>query len=101
MPFSAEETARFMARRQKPATVNDMLVAGLILAVAEWNQRNGGNVGRTAILMPVNMRPQDCRPEIPSVHLEGSAEGHSADLCEEPGRNGVPFRTSADRQRRP
>lgn len=58
LPFSSEETRRFMARRVKPATVNDMLLAGLALAVKDWNHCNGGRTGRTAIMMPVNLRPE-------------------------------------------
>lgn len=58
LPFSPEETREFMARRVKPATVNDMLIAGLVLTIKEWNARHGGKAGRTSIMMPVNMRPE-------------------------------------------
>lgn len=58
LAFSSQETRQFMARRVKPATVNDMLLAGLALAIKQWNARNGGKTGRTAIMMPVNLRPE-------------------------------------------
>ena len=58
LAFSPRETRQFMARRVKPATVNDMLLAGLALTIREWNTRNGGKTGRTAIMMPVNLRPE-------------------------------------------
>lgn len=58
LAFSPKETKQFMARRVKPATVNDMLLAGLSLTIREWNARNGGRAGRTAIMMPVNLRPE-------------------------------------------
>lgn len=57
--FNADETKRFMARRVKPATVNDMLLAGLALTVKEWNKQNGGKRGRISVMMPVNMRAQE------------------------------------------
>ncbi|MED5389838.1 MAG: condensation domain-containing protein [Pseudomonadota bacterium] len=59
LAFSEEETAQIMARREKPATINDMLLAGLILTVREWNHREGGEEGRASIMMPVNLRPKD------------------------------------------
>ncbi len=59
MPFSAGETAQFMQRRSKPATVNDMVLAGLILTIRAWNQQNGGKTGKVSVMMPVNLRPQE------------------------------------------
>lgn len=57
--FSADETATFMARRQKPATVNDMLIAGMLLAIQRWNAACKRGRGRISTMMPVNLRPQD------------------------------------------
>ena len=59
MPFSAEETARFMERRVKPATVNDMMLAALVLTIRAWNLQTGGRTGKVSVMMPVNMRPQE------------------------------------------
>ncbi|MEJ2604346.1 MAG: condensation domain-containing protein [Gammaproteobacteria bacterium] len=59
IPFSAEDTQRFMQRRVKPATVNDMLIAGLVLAIREWNREAGGRTGKISVMMPVNLRRPD------------------------------------------
>ncbi len=59
MPFSAKETAQVMRRRVKPATVNDMMLAGLIVAIREWNEDAGGKTGKVSVMMPVNMRPPE------------------------------------------
>jgi NRPS condensation-like uncharacterized protein len=65
MAFTAEETHRFMSRRVKPATVNDMLLAVIVLAIRDWNEQHGEPIdGRTSVLMPVNMRPGDWWYEI-------------------------------------
>lgn len=57
--FNAADSARVMARREKPATVNDMLLAGLMVSIRRWNEREGGETGRQSVMMPVNLRPQD------------------------------------------
>lgn len=59
LAFSPKETKQFMARRVKPATVNDMLLAGLALTIKQWNAQHGARNGRTSIMMPVNLRPED------------------------------------------
>ncbi len=59
IPFSARETRRFIGRRIEPATVNDMMLAGLIVAIREWNEQTGGKTGKVSVMMPVNMRPRD------------------------------------------
>ncbi len=59
VPFSAKETRRFLKRRVKPATVNDMMLAGLIMTIREWNEQAGGKTGKVSVMMPVNMRPQE------------------------------------------
>lgn len=56
--LSPAETKQFMARRAKPATINDMLLAALALTIREWNARNAGSTGRIAMMMPVNLRPE-------------------------------------------
>lgn len=57
--LNAEETARLMAHRVKPATVNDMVIAAMALAIRAWNRREGGAQGRVSTMMPVNLRPAD------------------------------------------
>lgn len=55
--LDAEETRRLMARRVKPATVNDLVLAGMLLAIAEWNRRHAAKPARITAMMPMNLRP--------------------------------------------
>ena len=64
LPFSVEETQRLNARRQRPVTVNDMLVAGLMLTIREWNRRAGGKAGRISIMVSASLRPEEWRFEV-------------------------------------
>ena len=59
LPLSPEETARFIARRRKPATINDMLLAALVLTIRKWNRQADGRTGKISVMMPVNMRPAE------------------------------------------
>jgi NRPS condensation-like uncharacterized protein len=45
-------------RRASGGTVNDLLIAGLVVAVGRWNAAHGRPSGRIRITMPVNARPQ-------------------------------------------
>ena len=40
------------------ATVNDLLLAGLHMALDSWHAEYGGAAGRLSVLMPVNLRPK-------------------------------------------
>jgi NRPS condensation-like uncharacterized protein len=64
MPFSAEETAAVVARRAGGATVNDVLLAALGVAIRRWNASHGRRPGRIALTMPVNIRPAAWRTEV-------------------------------------
>ncbi|WP_405226110.1 condensation domain-containing protein [Lentisalinibacter sediminis] len=66
LPFTAEETARFLAGRRQPATVNDMLLAGLALTIRAWNRETGGRTGKISVMMPVNLRPREWWYEVVS-----------------------------------
>jgi NRPS condensation-like uncharacterized protein len=46
------------AGRPGGGTVNDVLIAGLVLAIARWNSEHGRPSGLIRITMPVNARPQ-------------------------------------------
>lgn len=52
-----KETERLMALRREPATVNDLLVAGLAIAIGRFNSERGMQAGRISVMMPVNVRP--------------------------------------------
>lgn len=55
--LDAGETRRLMAQRVKPATVNDLVLAGMLLTIAEWNRRHGARPARVTSMMPMNLRP--------------------------------------------
>jgi NRPS condensation-like uncharacterized protein len=63
--LSAEETRRLEPRRLEPnATVNDLLIAALTLAVASWNASRDMPCECIAVFMPVNARPPEWRDEV-------------------------------------
>lgn len=64
--LDAAQTRRLMARREKPATVNDLVLAGMLLAIAEWNRQHGAKPARITAMMPMNLRPADWWFEIVS-----------------------------------
>lgn len=57
-----EETRRLVAL-EHAGSVNDVLVAALHLAVADWNRSHGAPTRRVAVLVPSNLRPQEWREE--------------------------------------
>ncbi len=62
--LSAADSKRFMSRREKPATVNDQLLAAMTLAIRRWNDSCSTTPGRVALMMPVNLRPQEWWHEV-------------------------------------
>ncbi|MDQ3898519.1 MAG: hypothetical protein M3326_14960 [Actinomycetota bacterium] len=46
------------------ATVNDLLLAALNLAIAGWNVEQGTACRRISVLMPVNLRPPEWKTEV-------------------------------------
>lgn len=46
------------------ATVNDVLLAALHMAVAAWNHGHGAACERVTVMMPVNQRPAEWRSEV-------------------------------------
>jgi NRPS condensation-like uncharacterized protein len=52
------QTAAFSIKADGGTTVNDLLLAGLHLALDSWNAEHGGACGRLSVLMPVNLRPR-------------------------------------------
>jgi NRPS condensation-like uncharacterized protein len=59
-----EEMERVLAHRRDGATVNDVLLGALAVAVQRWNARHGGGDGIVALMMPVNLRPEAWRTEV-------------------------------------
>lgn len=51
-------------RKPENATVNDLLLAALNLAIAGWNVEQGTSCRRIGVLMPVNLRPSEWKTEV-------------------------------------
>jgi NRPS condensation-like uncharacterized protein len=52
------QTAALATKTGAGTTVNDLLLAGLHLALERWNSEHGGPPSRLSVLMPVNLRPK-------------------------------------------
>jgi NRPS condensation-like uncharacterized protein len=66
MALSSDETGAVLAKRDDDngATVNDVLLAALTIAIRRWNAGHGRATGRVSLTMPVNMRPDSWREEV-------------------------------------
>jgi NRPS condensation-like uncharacterized protein len=62
--LSAGETAAVRRRRNTVWTVNDVLLAALVIACRRWNAEHGRMARRISLSMPVNLRPDEWRTEI-------------------------------------
>jgi NRPS condensation-like uncharacterized protein len=56
--------AQRLSEIDHPGTVNDVLMAGLHLAIAAWNAEHGATTGRISVLMPMNLRPKEWQEEV-------------------------------------
>jgi NRPS condensation-like uncharacterized protein len=64
LSFSQAQTAAVVDQRPADATVNDVLVAALAVAITRWNHEHGRPAGRVSISVPVNLRPSDWRTDV-------------------------------------
>jgi NRPS condensation-like uncharacterized protein len=64
--FDRDEAVRITARRVKPATINDLLLAALAVTIRRFNDHRGVAPGRISLLMPVNLRPAEWSNELVS-----------------------------------
>ena len=62
--LSADETGRVFASRPRGATVNDVLLGALAVAICRWNEDHGQRGEPIALSMPVNLRPAEWRFEV-------------------------------------
>lgn len=74
------ELDRLLTLRTDGATVNDVLLGGLAMAVRRWNARHDAPNGAVYLMMPINLRPAAWRFDVVgnfasyvSIHL-GAAE---------------------------
>lgn len=58
------QTAALATKADPGTTVNDLLLAGLHLALDRWNAEHGSPGGRLSVLMPVNLRPKSSWYEV-------------------------------------
>jgi NRPS condensation-like uncharacterized protein len=64
--LSADESRKLFMHHPQCATVNDVLLAGLTIAIERWNADHGCPQRPIALSMPVNLRPTDWRLEVVS-----------------------------------
>jgi NRPS condensation-like uncharacterized protein len=64
LALSPGETRAVCAKETAGATVNDVLLAALAVAIRRWNAGHGRRPGRIALTMPVNLRPAEWRDEV-------------------------------------
>jgi NRPS condensation-like uncharacterized protein len=65
LALSGEQSRRLNPRRFVPdATVNDLMLASLHLAIARWNADQDRSCGCIALFMPANVRPPEWRYEV-------------------------------------
>ncbi|MGD0453593.1 MAG: condensation domain-containing protein [Solirubrobacteraceae bacterium] len=64
LSFEPEEVEQLLALRTGGATVNDVLLAGLAVAVHRWNEQHGASTRPVYLMMPVNLRPPEWRFDI-------------------------------------
>jgi NRPS condensation-like uncharacterized protein len=62
--LSADQSRSLFARHPKSTTVNDVLLAGLAIAIGRWNAEHGRSARPIALSMPVNLRPAEWQREI-------------------------------------
>jgi NRPS condensation-like uncharacterized protein len=60
----AHELGWLTSHRREGATVNDVLLGALGIAIGHWNERHDAPVDRMALMMPVNLRPPEWRTEV-------------------------------------
>jgi NRPS condensation-like uncharacterized protein len=64
LTFEPPEVEQLIALRTGGATVNDVLLGGLAIAVSRWNQQHGASSGAIYLMMPINLRPPNWRLDV-------------------------------------
>ena len=62
--FEPEEVEQLAALRTEGATLNDVLLGGLAVAVRRWNEHHDADSGAVYLMMPINLRPAAWRHEV-------------------------------------
>jgi NRPS condensation-like uncharacterized protein len=64
LSLDERETAALEGHRLGGATLNDVMLGALTLAVRRWNSEHGGANGRVAIMVLANVRPKAWKEEV-------------------------------------
>jgi NRPS condensation-like uncharacterized protein len=64
LAFEHQDMERLKARRTHGATLNDVLLGGLAVAVRRWNEGRRARGGAAYLMMPINLRPPGWRHDI-------------------------------------
>jgi NRPS condensation-like uncharacterized protein len=64
LTFEPEELQGLFDLRDGGATLNDVLLGGLAVAIRRWNEDHGAPNGTTYLMMPINLRPPEWRLDI-------------------------------------
>jgi len=65
--LDAQETLSCLGRKPQGATLNDLALAALALAILRWNRERHAAIGDSiSIMMPVNLRPSEWSAEVVS-----------------------------------
>jgi NRPS condensation-like uncharacterized protein len=83
--------------RRDGATMNDVLIGALAVAIRRWNARHDGDSGRIALMMPVNLRPEEWRYDV-LANFASYVTVHIAE--DEQGDLDAAIAATADRTRR-
>jgi NRPS condensation-like uncharacterized protein len=62
--FEPDELQQLLALRSYGATLNDVLLGGLAVAVSRWNEHHGDTSDAIYLMMPINLRPAEWRLEV-------------------------------------
>jgi NRPS condensation-like uncharacterized protein len=62
--LDGEEANAALALRRDGATMNDVLLGALAVAIRRWNEQHEADGGRIALMMPVNLRPEEWRFDV-------------------------------------
>lgn len=64
--FNSEHTRNLQQLRRHGATINDVLITALHLAIQRWNDDHQSSTGRIDMIMPMNTRAEDERAQVAS-----------------------------------
>jgi NRPS condensation-like uncharacterized protein len=64
LTLEPDDLHTLLEHRPDGATVNDVLLGGLAVAVRRWNEEHGGGDGSVYLMMPINLRPAGWRFDV-------------------------------------